>query len=173
VQKAGGHKHRSTPITSAGVSSEASPNSNRPPPPLQLTPTPPSRSHFRAVPLLLKALKLLRHLRSLNVEVFRTHSFSFMCDDAELAMIGSIKFTIPPFAFPHQSFRSIHVGPDTLYEVSALVHPPTQRVSLTSTIKLTTAEPSGIGKRSTQQRATQRRRGVMPPPTAPPSPTPS
>jgi hypothetical protein len=49
--------------------------------------------------------------------------------------------TVPPSALLHlQSFCSVHEVPDTLHEVSVLVHPPTHpRVPLTSAVKLMTA----------------------------------
>jgi hypothetical protein len=49
-------------------------------------------------------------------------------------------FTIPPSALPHlESFRSVHVDPDTLGEVSARVHPESASRTVVYPVKLTAA----------------------------------
>jgi len=62
-------------------------------------------------------------------------------------------FTIPPSALPHlESFRSVHVDPDTLGEVSALFLPPIMRAPSRpqQSTGLTAAPPQVIATRPVQ-----------------------
>ena len=68
-----------------------------------------------------KVLILLPSLRSLNVEVSIHKKQTLHCTLSHNS----------PSMLPHlQSFHSVHVDPDTLHEISALVHPPTQECPL-------------------------------------------